>query len=150
MRRDFRNSFSLGRGWSVHIKYEIELGQRFAVVFFHRHHEPGVEERIPSVVRFAGKVKLGDKNRLAGGLDLHVNMTRATRVQAWHDGLKAVSSLAIRKLMAPQPEPVEIVSPGIVGLPEIQQRAGYRFAPDRQHHTVKNDRLSLDPGLRQG
>src|SRR6267143_126744 len=56
------------------------------------HPERGVEDGVAPVFGAVREVELGRERRLAGGLDLHVDVPRPTRVLRGHDGFETVAA----------------------------------------------------------
>src|SRR5499426_4519692 len=132
-----------------HAEYEIEASRQAAAGLGDFHQELAAEQAVAAVLRLAGKVELRRQHAAAGRLHLHVIVARAAFIGAGHHREEAVAPLGVGELMAAQAETGIVVVAGVVGMPEIDQRACDRPAAAREHEADKLDRLSLDAGLAQ-
>ena len=71
-----------------------------------------------------------------------MDMARAPRVLGRHDGLEPIAPLAVGVLVAAIAKALVVVVAVLVGVPEIEQRVGYRFAL-RGHDDAGNDQTRL-------
>ena len=103
--------------------------------------------------RLAGKVELRGEDGLARGLDLHVDVPRAARVDAGHDGLEPIAPALVGELVTAQGEARVVVLAPRVGLPRVDQRArrpaGSPWTP-RGPRPRASSRPCPAPGVRRG
>ena len=70
-----------------------------------------------------------------------MDVARAAGINAGHDAAQSITAFRIGELMAAQAETGIVVAAFVVGLPEIQQGAGERFAGASEHEANQLDRL---------
>src|SRR5262245_16345989 len=109
---------ALARAGSAEIEDEVERRGLAAGDVAHLHHEITAEDRIPGVNGLARKVELRRQRGPFGRLHVQVEVACAARVDAGHDGLKAVPALVVRELMTAQPITAGVIVAALVGVPD--------------------------------
>src|SRR5262245_7383774 len=132
-----------------HVEHEVEASGETAAGLGDLHQKLTAEQAIAAVLGLARKVELRGEQSAPGRLYLDVVVARAALVGRRHDREKAVASLSVGKLVPAQAEARIVIITGVIGVPEINQRARQWPARTCEHEAGKLDRLPLDAGLAQ-
>src|SRR4051812_17733212 len=104
---------------------ESIFGSRFTGPMLYLHQQYLVENPVPAIAWLVGEIQLRRQNGFSWCLHLYVQMAGAAGINSRHNGFQAKATLLVGVLVSAQPEAAVVVLPGIVGMPPIQQGAGY-------------------------
>src|SRR2546425_529188 len=108
------------------VEHEMEASAARLLLRVDGHEELGSEEPVPPVARLAGEVELRGQHAPAARLNLDVEVPCPAGVEAGDDGREPATAFVIGELMAAQAETFVVVLARVIGMPEIEQRAGNR------------------------
>lgn len=115
--------------WSSTMRsnYEVEASEPTVAGFVYGEKQGLVENWIIGISRLVGKEELGGQDASAGALYLEVEMTCATRIQRWHDGVEPPTSLRVGKLMSAQTKASTVVFAVFISVPNLHNAPGQRL-----------------------